>query len=569
MTIKGIGASRGIAVAKVFKIEELPVNITEKAKDADHELKLYNDAVKKAGEKVEATKKLAKTPEQAAIFDAHLQIINDPWALETITGRIKDNKETAEYATKAFYEEMATMFSNMDDAYMKERAADVKDVMKKLLYILNDIEEPDLTAIDKEVIIVAYDLSPSQTVQLNKKYVKGFATNIGGPTSHTAIMARSMNIPSVVGTNNVLESVKNGQTIIIDGIKGEVIVDPTKEESEHYKKEEAKYIKYLETIAKYKGKKSITKDKHHVELAANIGRPKDVDAVIDNDAEAIGLFRSEFLYMDNEHWPTEEEQFAAYKEVVERMKGKRVVIRTLDIGGDKTLKYFTFPHEMNPFLGYRAIRLCLKEIEIFKTQLRALVRASAYGKVAIMFPMITNIPEFLQAKKLYEEAYSEVKKAGHKIAPKKDIEVGLMMETPAAAVLSDQFCKYADFVSIGTNDLIQYSMAADRMSETISYLYQPLNPSILRLVKMVIDGAHKHGKWAGMCGEMAGDRRALPLLLGLGLDEFSMSAGNVLASRELVSQLSKKDMEELAAQAIELDSEEQVIKLLNKALKLK
>ncbi|ADE19859.1 phosphoenolpyruvate--protein phosphotransferase [Mycoplasma crocodyli] len=567
MKIKGIGASRGIAIAKIFKVEELPVDIEKNAKNKDEELKKYAHAIDVVKSKLEKTKLLASDAEHAAIFEAHINFVTDPYAIDSVNNLINQDGFSAEYSVNKFYEEFANMFANMDDEYMRERAADVKDVAKKLLYVLNDIEEVDLSAINQEVVIVAQDLSPSQTVQLNKKFVKGFVTNIGGPTSHTAIMARSLNIPSVVGTNNALELCKNGQTIALNGNNGEVIIEPTKEELEKYNKLLKEYIEYTSKLVLLKGKPSITKDKHHVELAANIGTPKDIESVLFNDAEAIGLFRSEFLYMDNDHWPTEEEQFNSYKKVVEAMNGKRVVIRTLDIGGDKTLKYFKFPEEMNPFLGYRAIRFCLKNIDIFKTQLRALIRASKYGKVAIMFPMITNVKEFLEAKAVYDQCYDELKKEKIEIADKKDIEVGLMMETPAAAVLSDKFCKYADFVSIGTNDLIQYSMAADRMSENISYLYQPLNPSILKLVKMVIDGAHKHNKWAGMCGEMAGDKRALPLLLGLGLDEFSMSAGNILASRDLVNKLSKKEMESLANKALELDTEEEVIELLNKSLK--
>ncbi|TNK95042.1 phosphoenolpyruvate--protein phosphotransferase, partial [Mycoplasmopsis pullorum] len=346
--------------------------------------------------------------------------------------------------------------------------------------------------------------------------------------------------------------------IALNGDKGEVVVNPSAEEIEHFKEEMVKYEQYLSRLALLKGRQSQTLDNHHIEIAANIGTPSDLQSVLDNDAEGIGLFRSEFLYMDNEHWPTEEEQYQAYKKVLEGMNGKRVVIRTLDIGGDKTLKYFKFPEEMNPFLGYRAIRFCLNNLDIFKTQLRALVRASAHGKLGIMIPMVTNVPEFLEAKKVFEEVYNELQSEGANIASRENIEFGLMMETPAAAVLSDQFCKHADFVSIGTNDLIQYSMAADRMNENISYLYQPLNPSILRLVKLIIDGAHKHGKWAGMCGEMAGDRRAMPLLIGLGLDEFSMSASNVLAARELASKLSYAQMQELANKAIELESEVEV-----------
>ncbi|EFF41248.1 phosphoenolpyruvate--protein phosphotransferase [Mycoplasmopsis alligatoris] len=567
MKLKGIGASRGVAIAKIFKIEELPVDIEKFSKNKEEELLKYKNAIEKVKAKLEKTKEMAQDPEHAAIFEAHINFATDPYAIDSVNGLISNDGFSAEFAVNQFYEEFAQMFANMDDEYMRERAADVKDVAKKLLFALNGIDEIDLTQIDQEVVIVAQDLSPSQTVQLNKKFVKGFVTNIGGPTSHTAIMARSLNIPSVVGTNNVLEHAKNGSMIALNGNNGEVILEPNAEELKKYNKLLKEHEEYLSKLILLKGKASVTTDKHHVELAANIGTPKDLESVLENDGEAIGLFRSEFLYMDNDHWPTEQEQYESYKKVVEGMKGKRVVIRTLDIGGDKTLKYYKFPEEMNPFLGYRAIRFCLQNLDIFKTQLRALIRASKFGKVAIMFPMITNVQEFLQAKKVYDECYDELKSEGVEIADKKDIEVGLMMETPAAAVLSDKFCKYADFVSIGTNDLIQYSMAADRMSENISYLYQPLNPSILKLVKLVIDGAHKHNKWAGMCGEMAGDKRALPILLGLGLDEFSMSAGSILTSRDLVNKLSKKEMEVWANKALELDTEQEVIELLEKELK--
>ncbi|WP_435128333.1 phosphoenolpyruvate--protein phosphotransferase [Mycoplasma sp. 6243] len=566
MKLTGIGASRGVAIAKVFKIEELPVEITKNTNNIDSELKAYADATDKVIAKLEHTKSLASDPEHAAIFDAHIGFVMDPVAKESIENKIKNESLTAEYVVNEVYTEFANMFAGIDDEYMRERVADIKDVLKKLLFALNNIEEPDLTSINSEVVIVAEDLSPSQTVQLNKKFVKGFVTNIGGPTSHTAIMARSLAIPSVVGTNSVMEYTKNGDVIALDGSKGTVIINPTEQEQKVYLKAQAEYQEYLNKLKNLKGKTSQTTDFHHVELAANIGSPKDLQDVLDNDAEAIGLFRSEFLYMDNDHWPTEEEQFLAYKEAVQKMNGKRVVIRTLDIGGDKTLKYFAFPKEMNPFLGYRAIRFCLQNPDIFKTQLRALVRASEFGKVAIMFPMITNVDEFLAAKELYNQAYDEVYVTNKNIAAKDKIEVGMMMETPAAAVLSDMFSKYADFLSIGTNDLIQYSMAADRMNENISYLYQPLNPSILRLIKHIIDGGHKHGKWVGMCGEMAGDRNALPILLGLGLDEFSMSASNILASRELVNQLSYKQMQQLAQKAIECENQEQVQKLLAESL---
>lgn len=563
MQIKGIGASKGIALAKVLKIEEKNVEIIEKTSNSvGEELKLLENAMKTVEVKIQKGKELAKDPEHAEIFEAHLNFLNDPFTNERVTEMVSQGY-SAIYSVSKIYEENEQIFLSMDDEYMRERAADIRDIKTKLLYALSGINEHDLSAISEEVVIVANDLTPSQTVQLNKKYVKGFATNIGGPTSHTAIMARSLGIPSVVGTNNILELVNDGDYLSINGDKGLVIVNPTEQEIVEINKQKRLYEEYLEKLKLFKNKESKTSDNHKVELAANIGSPADLQSIIDNDAEAVGLFRSEFLYMDNSDWPSEDEQFEAYKKVVSGMNGKRVVIRTLDIGGDKTLKYFKFPEEMNPFLGYRAIRFCLQNKSIFKTQLRALIRASYYGKIAIMIPMITNVTEFLEAKDFFTETYKELSKETNKIAPLNEIEFGLMMETPAAAILSDKFCKYADFVSIGTNDLIQYSMAADRMNESISYLYQPLNPSILRLIKHVIDGAHKNGKWAGMCGEMAGDKRALPILVGLGLDEFSMSASNILNTREMLSNLSYQKCKEIAEKVIEMDSCEEVVEYID------
>lgn len=563
MQIKGIGASKGIALAKVLKIEEKNVEIIEKTSNSvEEELKLLENAMKTVEVKIQKGKELAKDPEHAEIFEAHLNFLNDPFTNERVT-EIVSQGYSAIYSVSKIYEENEQIFLSMDDEYMRERAADIRDIKTKLLYALSGINDHDLSAISEEVVIVANDLTPSQTVQLNKKYVKGFATNIGGPTSHTAIMARSLGIPSVVGTNNILELVNDGDYLSINGDKGLVIVNPTEQEIVEINKQKRLYEEYLEKLKLFKNKESKTSDNHKVELAANIGSPADLQSIIDNDAEAVGLFRSEFLYMDNSDWPSEDEQFEAYKKVVSGMNGKRVVIRTLDIGGDKTLKYFKFPEEMNPFLGYRAIRFCLQNKSIFKTQLRALIRASYYGKIAIMIPMITNVTEFLEAKDFFTETYKELSKETNEIAPLNEIEFGLMMETPAAAILSDKFCKYADFVSIGTNDLIQYSMAADRMNESISYLYQPLNPSILRLIKHVIDGAHKNGKWAGMCGEMAGDKRALPILVGLGLDEFSMSASNILNTREMLSNLSYQKCKEIAEKVIEMDSCEEVVEYID------
>ncbi|UUD36659.1 Phosphoenolpyruvate-protein phosphotransferase [Mycoplasmopsis californica] len=569
MKLKGIAASSGVVSGKVFKLieQKLEIDTTINLKqDAAKMFLQFEKASQAVSDYLDGLYKemLSWDSEQAGIFSALSFIAIDPLVKESVKTFIFEKGYTLSNAISSSFDETINTIKAINDPYMLERIPDILDIKKKIIFNIQGIKEIDLTKINEEVIIVAHDLSPSQTVQLDKKFVKGFATEIGGPTSHTAIMARTLNIPSVVGITGLLDKVGHDDTMTLDGIDGEVIINPSKEEIKAYDAKGKKYLEWLETLKKFKGKKSLTKDKHEVELAANIGGVGEVDNVIENDAQAVGLFRSEFLYMDNDHWPTEEEQFNAYKIVLQKMNGKRVIIRTLDIGGDKQLKYYDFPKEDNPFLGYRAIRLCLKETEIFKTQLRALIRASYFGKLGIMIPMITHVKEFLKAKEIFTETYNELKKEKIQIGKLKDIEFGLMIETPAAAILVDKFTKYADFVSIGTNDLIQYSMAADRMNENVSNLYQPLNPSILRFIKHTIDGAHENGKWAGMCGEMAGDKNAVPLLIGLGLDEFSMSASKVLQTRELISRFSFKKLQSVAAKALELDSQEEVKELLKK-----
>ncbi|PAF54960.1 phosphoenolpyruvate--protein phosphotransferase [Mycoplasmopsis agassizii] len=572
MKYQGIGASAGVVVAKIFRLEEVKITIRDDFKSAEAELQELDRAFTFVANDLEnlITKlKKAENLEEAEIFLAHLEILKDPDTKALIENEIKANQLNAMQALDKTYNNYITMFESMDDAYMRERAADLKDLRYKLLASLANVKIFDLSQISEDSILVAFDLTPSQTASLNLKHTLGFATNIGGRTSHSAIMARSLNIPAVVGLKDILENTKDGDTLALNGQSGEVIVNPNKEELERFAKDRAAYLEYLNTILEYKGKASTTKDNFVVELAANIGSPKDMEGVINNDAEAVGLFRSEFLYMDANNWPTEEFQFQKYAEAIKKFNDpkRKMIIRTLDIGGDKTLNYFKFPEELNPFLGYRAIRLTLEKKEVFKDQLRALIRAAQFGKLGIMFPMITNLPEFIEAKKFYEETYEELVKEKVTIGKKEDIEIGLMIETPAAAILADKFAKYADFLSIGTNDLIQYSMAADRMNEHVSYLYQPLNPSILKFIKLTIDGGHKHGKWVGMCGEMAGDQNAIPLLLGLGLDEFSMSASSILPARKLLSTLEKTKWEKIATQALELENEEQVKQLLEKELR--
>lgn len=447
---------------------------------------------------------------------------------------------------------------------MKERAADIRDVSKRILAHILGVELPNPSMINESVIIVGEDLTPSDTAQLNKEFVKGFATNIGGRTSHSAIMSRSLEIPAVVGTKDITDRVNHGDSLIIDGLSGDVIINPTDDEVQAYEQKQKNFLAEKEELAKLVNDESVSKDGVHVELAANIGTPNDLEGVKNNGAEGIGLYRTEFLYMGRDNMPSEEEQFEAYSKVLKEMDGKRVVVRTLDIGGDKELSYLNLPKEMNPFLGYRAIRLCLDQTEIFRTQLRALLRASEFGKLNIMFPMIATIKEFRDAKAILLEEKEKLVSEGVNVAD--DIEIGIMVEIPSTAALADIFAKEVDFFSIGTNDLIQYTMAADRMSERVSYLYQPYNPAILRLVKQVIEASHKEGKWTGMCGEMAGDNTAIPLLLGLGLDEFSMSATSILKARKQIKQLDQKEMKELANKAINCATEEEVVELVNQIL---
>ena len=565
--LKGIATSSGIAIGKVYKLEQPIVTIDTEQGDKEVELKRFEDALEKTLSDIEQIKQRASATladEELAIFDAHLMMAQDPEYKDQIVGMINDGLK-ADHATKTVSDNMIQMFECMDDAYFKERAADIKDVSFRLLCNILGLTIPDLTTIDEEVVIVAEEMTPSDTAQLNKKYALGFVTEIGGKTSHAAIMAVSLGIPAVVGCTGVMANVKHGDTIILDAKEGNVIINPNEAELKEYTEKRDAFLKEKEALQVLKDKPTITVDNHQVELVANIGNPADMENANNNGAEGVGLFRTEFLYMDKtDAFPSEDEQFEAYKKVLEDANGKRVVVRTLDIGGDKKLPYFEFDPEMNPFLGYRAIRLCLDRKDIFKDQVRALLRASVYGKLAIMFPMIATIDEFKNAKEFVLEQKEQLIKEGVKVSD--SIEIGMMVEIPASAILADEFAKYADFFSIGTNDLIQYSMAADRMSEKVAYLYQPLNPSILRLVKMTIDGAHSQGKWCGMCGEMGGDPLAAPVLLGLGLDEFSMSSSRILPTRKIITSLSKKDMEELANKAIKCHTEDEVVELVKNVL---
>jgi len=551
--LTGIAASDGIAIAKAFLVEEPDLSFEiSKSNDSQQEKERLAKAIadsKVEIEKIKAVAAKSLSEEEAQVFDAHLMVLEDPELQQAYTQKIDDETLNAESAVRQTADFYIEIFKGMEDnPYMQERAADIKDVTDRLVAHLLGVKIPDLSTIDEEVVVVAYDLTPSDTAQLNRQFVKGFATDIGGRTSHSAIMSRSLEIAAVVGTGNVSKEINDGDTVIVDGLNGNVIVNPDDATIAEYEKIAVDFLARKAEWEKLKDAETLTKDGKKFEIAANIGTPKDLEGVHSNGAEAIGLYRTEFLYMDSDEMPTEDEQFESYKVVLEGMNGHPVVVRTMDIGGDKHLPYLQLPEEMNPFLGYRAIRIGLNQPELLRVQLRALLRASVYGSLRIMFPMISNLPEFRAAKAIYEEEKAKLESEGVEVAD--DIQVGIMIEIPAAAVIADQFAKEVDFFSIGTNDLIQYTMAADRMNEHVSYLYQPFNPSVLRLIKNVIDASHKEGKWTGMCGEVAGEPMAAPLLVGMGLDEFSMSASSVLKIRSLISKLDSNEMAELANKVV-------------------
>jgi len=545
--LKGIAASDGVAVAKAYLLVQPDLSFeTITVEDTNAEEARLDVALEASQNELSLIREKAVGTlgeEAAQVFDAHLMVLADPELIGQIKETIRAKKVNAEAGLKEVTDMFITIFEGMEDnPYMQERAADIRDVTKRVLANLLGKKLPNPASINEEVIVIAHDLTPSDTAQLDKNFVKAFVTNIGGRTSHSAIMARTLEIAAVLGTNNITELVKDGDVLAVSGITGEVVINPSEEQIAEFKAAGEAYAKQKAEWALLKDAKTVTADGKHFELAANIGTPKDVEGVNDNGAEAVGLYRTEFLYMDSQDFPTEDDQYEAYKAVLEGMNGKPVVVRTMDIGGDKELPYFDLPNQM------------------FRTQLRALLRASVHGKLRIMFPMVALLKEFRTAKGILEEEKAKLVAEGVAVAD--DIQVGIMIEIPAAAMLADQFAKEVDFFSIGTNDLIQYTMAADRMNEQVSYLYQPYNPSILRLINNVIKAAHAEGKWAGMCGEMAGDQTAVPLLVGMGLDEFSMSATSVLRTRSLMKKLDTAKMQEYANRALtECSTMEEVLEL--------
>ncbi|MDB3342876.1 phosphoenolpyruvate--protein phosphotransferase [Clostridioides difficile] len=570
MAYKGIGASPGVALGKALVVEHSELVIEKKSIDnVEAEIAKLENAVAVSKEELVKVKEKASEElgaEEAEIFEAHLLVLEDPELIGSAIDKIKTESVNAEYALNEIKEMFVSMFESMDNEYMKERAADIKDVTNRILRHILGIKVVDLSALSEEVVLIAHDLTPSDTATMNKKMVLGFLTDIGGRTSPTAIMSRTLEIAAIVGLNDITSKVKDGDFVVFNGDTGEVIVNPDEETINKYTELKAKYEDERKALQLLKGKPSVTLDGKHVELAGNIGTPNDIEGLIKNDAEGVGLYRTEFLYMDRDSFPTEEIQYEAYKAVLEGMDGKPIVIRTLDIGGDKELSYLSMEPEMNPFLGYRAIRLCLDRKDIFKTQLRALYRASVHGRLRIMFPMISSLEELLQAKEVVKEVLAELDSEG--VAYAKDVEIGMMIEVPSAAVISDVLAKHVDFFSIGTNDLIQYTCAVDRMNQKISYLYNQFNPAVLRLIKTVIDNAHKEGKWAGMCGESAGDQKMIPILLGMGLDEFSMSPISILPARKLITSVKESDMKKLADDVLNMGTAEEIKSYIEKTFNI-
>ena len=564
--VTGIAASPGIVFGKALVLKEEPIVLNTQKISADQidaeVAKFYAGREKTAAQLNSIHEKALRTlgAEKAAIFEGHLMILEDEELEEEILAYLKENLVTADVATNKIIDQQVAVLSEIDDEYLKERAGDIRDIGNRLLRNILGMHIVDLGDIQEESILVAYDLTPSETAQLNLDKVLGFITDIGGRTSHTSIMARSLELPAIVGTNDITAHVKTGDLVILDAISNQIHINPSETEIAAFKAQQEKLAAEKAELAKLKELPAETLDGHRIEVAGNIGTIRDVDGVLRNGGESVGLYRTEFLFMDRASLPGEEEQFEAYKEIVEAMEGKQVVLRTMDIGGDKELPYLDLPKEMNPFLGWRAVRIGLTRREILDTQLRAVLRASAFGKLAVMFPMIISVEEIRELKSIVAELKAQLRAEGH--AFDENLQLGVMVETPSAAVNARHLAKEVDFFSIGTNDLTQYTLAVDRGNEIIAHLYNPLTPSVLNLIKQVIDASHAEGKWTGMCGELAGDVRATALLLGMGLDEFSMSAISVPHIKKLVRHVSYQEAKALADEALQKPTTAEIEQLI-------
>lgn len=561
MRIQGISGSRGVAVGNVYRYiqEEIVIPDYTVAEDkVEEEIGKFAAAMAATLKQLDTIRQKALDemgPEEAAIFEAHMQIAQDPSLSDGIKSLVESSHTNVVAATAQTIETFANIFLGMEDPYMRERGADIKDIGDRLMRNMLGMNPRGLSHISGEVILVAQDLAPSDTASLDKNVVKGIVTAAGGPTSHAAIMARTLEIPAVMGVGDI-ENFVDGDKAVVLGTDGIVEINPSDADWDEYTNQAAAFQEELKRLRESANLEATTTDGHHVELFGNIGKAKDAKNALTMGAQGIGLYRTEFLYMENDELPAEDVQFEEYKKVAQDMKGKPVIIRTMDIGGDKELKCLDLPSEMNPFLGYRAIRISLNRPDIFKVQLRALLRASAFGDIHIMYPMIASVEEVKQANAMLDECKAELTAEGKEF--NKDIKVGIMIEVPAAAVISPILAKYVDFFSIGTNDLCQYTLAVDRMNEAIGSLYQPLHPGVLRLIKHVIDASHEQGKFTGMCGELAGDPVATMILLGLGLDEFSMTASSIPLIKNILRSVSKAECEEVANKALTMDTAEEI-----------
>ena len=558
----GKGISEGIGLGKVVILKENEIKIEkQKIKDTSAEKQKIHNAIKKVESEIEnLIQNISGTEKE--IMQAYLMILQDPSLIEETIKIIEQEKCNSSYAVEIGLNKIIKTFEEMDDPYMSARSRDIEDMKKRILSKLLKIQEVDLSNLPQNTILVAKELATSDTARLNLKNIAGIITGIGGVNSHMAIMARTHEIPAIVGIKHIFENIKENDYIALNGTTGEIYLNPTETEKEELKQRKERQKQEKQELEKYKKQKAITKDGHQVELLANIGREQDIPIILENTAEGVGLLRSEFLYMDAKDFPTEEEQFKAYKKIAESLENKTVVIRTLDIGGDKDLKYMKLPKEENPFLGYRAIRVCLDNIDLFKVQLRAILRASAYGEISIMLPMISSIEELRKSKEIIEEVKKDLK--AKSIKYNENIKIGIMIEIPSSAIMAEEFAKECDFFSIGTNDLIQYTIAVERGNEKVANLYTHFNPAVIRLIKSAIDGAHKNGILCGMCGEAAGDIKFIPLLIGLGLDEFSMNANKILKARKLITSLDYKKCQILADDILKLASTQEIKEKLEK-----
>ena len=565
--MRGTGASSGIGIGKAVVVrDEKPEVVRVSISDKDKEVKRFEDVLAKI---TEATMEMAESlankvgGKEAEILNGHVLLLSDPMLSEEIKQKIQNELVNAEFAVDSVYDMYAGMFASMDDELMQQRATDMKDLKVRILKGLLGMADVDVARLPEGSILVAEDLTPSMTAGLNPQTVYGIVTELGGRTSHSAILSRALEIPAVVAISGLLENIHDGDTVCFDGDKGEVVIRPDADTLAEYEKKKEAYLLEKKELENYKGKPSVTKDGRKVEIVANIGKPEDAQRALEYDAEGVGLFRTEFLFMDRENAPTEEEQFEAYKKVATLMKDKPVIIRTLDIGGDKEIPYLGIEQDENPFLGYRAIRLCLdRKEDLYRPQLRALLRASAFGDIRIMIPLITCVDEIREAKALIREIMEDLDREN--IAYNKNIQVGIMVETAASSIMADVFAKEVDFFSIGTNDLTQYTMCVDRGNAKVSYLYSPLNPAVLRSLKRVITSAKEAGIMVGMCGEAAADPLLIPLLLVWGLDEFSMSASSILKSRKLVTNSSIADLEKIEKEVMKFTTEKEVREYMEK-----